>query len=220
MSILVDAVPALRVLIVDGDADTRDMYCDAFSSAGWYIAEASDGREAVVRVLTEKPSVIVTELRLPFISGLALCDILRRDPKTARLPILIVTSETRAVELAKAERVGANATLVKPASPDAMLLEMHRLVAFSASPIGSTSSLPAPAGRRTSLAKAYRPGATTSPLIQPANLVCPLCDRWLQYRKTYAGGVSHVHPEQWDIYTCASCGDFEYRHRTHKLRQC
>ena len=184
------------------------------------MAEAIDGREAMVRVLTERPSVIVTELRLPFISGLALCEILRGDPKTARLPILVVTSETRAVELAHAERVGANAILVKPASPDEMLLEMHHVVALSASAIRSTSSLPVPASRRTSLAKAYHREETTSPLVAPADLLCPHCLHSLQYRKTYLGGVSRRHQERWDVYTCAWCGEFEYRYRTRKLRQC
>jgi CheY-like chemotaxis protein len=140
MSALVAALPALRVLIIDGDADNRQMYREAFSTAGWYVTEAVDGREAIVRVLTEKPSVIVTELRLPFVDGLALCEILRRDVKTAMLPIVVVTSETRAIELAKAERVGANAVLVKPAPPDAILLEMHRCVLLPRSAIASLPS--------------------------------------------------------------------------------
>ena len=47
---------------------------------GWNVLEASDGREALVQALTARLSVIVTELPLPLIDGVVLCDILRRDP--------------------------------------------------------------------------------------------------------------------------------------------
>jgi len=216
MPALVDAFPRLRVLIVDGDDDNREMYREAFSGAGWSVEEARDGREALVQVLTSKPSVVVTELRLPFISGLALCEILRQDPKTAALPILVVTAEARAAKLAQAERMGANAILVKPRTPDAILLEMHRLLLSSSIP--AVSQLPAPAGRRTSLVKAHQRIETSDPSVPPVDLLCPICTRRLRYQKTYIGGVSQLHPERWDYYTCAECGNFQYRYRTRKLR--
>jgi CheY-like chemotaxis protein len=217
MSAFVAALPALRVLIVDGDADNRQMYREAFSTAGWYVAEAADGREAIVGILTEMPSVIVTELRLPFVDGLALCEIFRRDPKTAAIPIVVVTSETRAVELAKAERMGANVVLVKPSSPDAILLEMHRLL-LSTSRVSPRPQFPTPGGHRTSLAKARQRIETLDPSEPSINLLCPICARRLQYQKTNIGRVNRLHPERWDYYRCAECGDFQYRYRTRKLR--
>jgi CheY-like chemotaxis protein len=214
----VDLLPTLRVLIVDGDADSREVYREAFATAGWYVAEAVDGREALVRVLTEKPAVVVIELRLQFISGLALCEILRRDQKTATLPIVVVTAETSTAELARADRVGANAVLVKPKTADAILLEMHKaLLARPRLPL--RSPLPTPGAHRTSLVKAHHRIETSDPSVPPAELLCPVCTRRLQYQKTYIGGVNRLHPERWDYYVCAACGDFQYRYRTRKLRQ-
>ena len=84
-----------RVLVVDGDADNRELYRDCFTLSGWTVTEAVDGREALVQALITKPWVVVMELRLPLIDGVSLCEILRKDKVTATVPILVVTSETR-----------------------------------------------------------------------------------------------------------------------------
>jgi CheY-like chemotaxis protein len=209
-----------RVLVVDGDADNRELYRDSFTLEGWKVTEAWDGREALVHALTSRPSIVVTELRLPLIDGVALCEILRKDRATELVPILMVTSETRAVELARAERAGANAVLIKPSTPEVIVAEMKRLVqaASVAASQAPPSRLPVPSGRR-SLVRAHRRLSTTTPDQPPANLSCPICAQALRYQETFIGGVSSRHPERWDYYECARCGTFQYRNRTRKLRQ-
>src|SRR5690242_14771118 len=88
-----------RVLVADPDEDTRTLYRLALPPAGWEVSEASDGRDALTQALAEPPTFIITELRLPLIDGFALCEILRRDPATHSVPILVVTTETRPAEL-------------------------------------------------------------------------------------------------------------------------
>jgi two-component system chemotaxis response regulator CheY len=209
------------VLIVDGDGDNRELYRESFSLAGWNVTEASDGREALVRALTAKPWVVVTELRLPFIDGVSFCEILRQDEATAAVPILVVTSETRPAQLARAERAGANAVLIKPSTPDVVIAEAQRLVQAAFNEARSTPSrkLPAPAGRRTALVKAHHRHATTMPDVPPVNLMCPNCAHPLRYRETFVGGVNSRHSERWDYYECTRCGRFQYRYRTRKLRR-
>src|SRR5215510_12274953 len=110
--------PLPRVLIADGDLDNRELYRDSFTLAGWSVAEARDGREAIVHALVSRPWVVVTELRLPLIDGISLCEVLRRDSATTGVPIVVVTSETRVAELARARAAGASEVLVKPCMPD------------------------------------------------------------------------------------------------------
>lgn len=209
-----------RVLVVDGDADNRELYRDSFTLEGWAVVEAGDGREALVHALTSRPWVVVTELRLPLIDGVALCEILRRDRATEAVPILVVTSETRPVELARAERAGASAVLIKPSTPDLIVAEMKRLVesASNAAAFPALRTPSSPSGRR-SLVKAHRRLSTTTPDQPPVSLSCPICSRPLRYQETFIGGVNSRHPERWDYYGCARCGNFQYRHRTRKLRQ-
>jgi hypothetical protein len=67
--------------------------------------------------------------------------------------------------------------------------------------------------------KSFLRFVNTSPPRAPLQLVCPSCDRRLVYEQSYVGGVSARHAEQWDEYTCGSCGVYQYRHRTRTLRR-
>jgi len=79
-------------------------------------------------------------------------------------------------------------------------------------------SVPAsPRGARRSRSKAFVRFVTTSPPVIPPPVSCPSCDRPLAYERSYIGGVTERQQEQWDQYTCAKCGRFQYRHRTRKL---
>jgi CheY-like chemotaxis protein len=210
-----------RVLVVDGDADNRELYRDCFTLSGWTVTEAVDGREALVQALITKPWVVVMELRLPLIDGVSLCEILRKDKVTATVPILVVTSETRPSQLARAERAGANAVLIKPSTPDVVIAETERLVRAVTMHTQSTPfrELPSPTSRRTALVKAHHRHATTMPDVPAINLMCPICTQPLRYQETFVGGVNSRHSERWDYYDCARCGRFQYRYRTRKLRQ-
>src|SRR5207247_9875334 len=58
---------------------------------------------------------------------------------------------------------------------------------------------------------------TTTPETPAPRLFCPTCDQLLVYRQTVFNGVQP--PERWDYFHCATCGPFEYRHRTRRLRE-
>lgn len=230
-----DAVPAsapLRVLVADPDADTRALYQMALPVAGCEVTEASDGREALTKALVEPPSLIISELRLPLVDGYALCEILRRDAATRSVPILIVTADARATERDRIRKAGANAVLVKPVPPDAVLSAMRNLLTQSAN--GHHTSAPRSTAalsnvsatalarsdeHRTALAKSHERFQTTAPPTPPPALTCPSCDRSLKYEHSHVGGVSNRHPEQWDYYVCSTCGTFQYRQRTRKVRR-
>jgi CheY-like chemotaxis protein len=218
------AVHPVRVLVVDPDADTRALYREAFRTNGWDVVEGADGREALAKALTRPPALVVTEIRLPFLDGYALCDILRRDRATTAVPILVVTAEARLAGADGVRRVGANAVLVKPTTPEQVLAETRRLLSNHRDADRSYS--PA-AGRpvessqlRPRLSKSFARFETTKPPASPPQLVCPACDEPLTYEHSYVGGVNAKNAEQWDFYVCPrSLGTFQYRHRTRKLRR-
>src|SRR5262249_3514542 len=195
----------------------------------------SDGRDALVKALVRVPSLVMTELRLPLIDGLTLCSILRTDRVTERVPILIVTSDTRPSAAAEARRLGVDAMLVKPTPACAVLLEMQRLLARStelgnrsatarATAVAQLQKAADPFGerraKRVTLPHAHDRALTSTPPMPPPELVCPGCDRFLTYTYSQVGGVSARYAEQWDYYTCGSaCGTFQYRQRTRTLRR-
>src|SRR5262245_1492732 len=120
-----------RLLIVDPNVDNRDPYCGALTMAGWNVAEAADGLDALVQLLTTRTSLLlVTELGLPIIDGISLCEIVRRDPMTSAVPILVLTDETRA---SRATQVGSDAVFIKPSTPHLIVNEIRRLLTRNAS---------------------------------------------------------------------------------------
>jgi CheY-like chemotaxis protein len=223
------------ILIADPDQDNRALYHEALRAAGYAVTEACDGRTALTEALTRPPALLLMELRLPLVDGYGLCEVLRRDPETRSLPILVVTAETRERELRRIREAGANAVLVKPAMPDVVLREVERwlfdardarqslpeaTVETAATPCAPVSAgTDGRSGRRTPSVKAHTRFVTTKPPLTPPTLMCPSCDRALAYEESYVGGVSQRHAEQWDYYDCSVCGTFQYRQRTRKLRR-
>lgn len=219
----VSASGDLRVLLIDRDEDTRQLYARYLKLAGCDIDEAYDGRDGLVKALSRHYDVIVTDTRVPGIDGYQLCDLLRGDPTTHVVPIIVITGEAYPGDLERARRAGANVVLVRPCLPETLLLEIRRVrhASRNSAPrnLASFESTHGTGGRRTTLSRAHRRGDTTTPPAIPPTLVCPACDQPLAYQRSHVGGVSDRHPEQWDYYQCpAGCGTFQYRQRTRKLR--
>jgi DNA-binding response OmpR family regulator len=220
MTATASAVPDLQpkgiVVVADQNDDTRLLYADAFRRDGWRVVEAIDGRDALVKALTSGASLVVTDLRLPFIDGLALCEVLRRDQATRAVPIVVITAEARHADLMRIARCGATAVLTKPAAFDEVLGEGRRLLEEAQREGGNArpTAVAHPDGRRRRPVDA----AAATPARETPRLLCPMCSRPLTLESRRIGGVGRI--EQWDVLVCngGGCGEFEYRHRTGKLR--
>jgi CheY-like chemotaxis protein len=221
----------LSVLLAEYHDDTRALYGDYLKRAGCMVEEAADGREALAKAIARRHDIVITETRLPGIDGYSLCQLLRRDASTMSTPVIVVTSDAMVCDLERARAAGADATLVKPCLPEALLSEMQRLMEHrltrddSVEPVADRSDdnslIVERAGvRRPILSRIHRRGPTTTPPLAPPNLRCPVCDKALVYHHSNIGGVSARHPEQWDYFDCPiECGTFEYRQRTRKIRR-
>ena len=212
-----DPLSAARVLVAEHDADARALYCELFQSTGADVVEAADGREALVSALSEPPALLFTALRLPLLDGYALCEILRRDLATAKVPILVLTGDVRPPSAVRVRAAGADTVILKPASRAQLLAEARRLLVSRA-----RRTLGRPGGELGEAKNRKRRNAserfeTTTPAVPPPSLTCPRCERPLTHQRSYVGGVL-TRAEQWDEFECATCGRFEYRHRTASLR--
>jgi CheY-like chemotaxis protein len=216
------------VLIADPDTDARALYRASLGLRGWVVEEADDGTEALVKVFSRHPKLIVTETRLPTFDGYTLCELLRKDATTHRVPVLFLTA-TQSTQVDRARLAGADAVLAKPCHPERLLQEMDWLIdhieelhaertARADSASRSAEVLDRLTGRRATQVRARQRFVTTSPPLVPPDLFCPSCVRRLAYDRSHLGGVSDRLPEQWDYYVCVNCGTFQYRHRTRKLR--
>ena len=223
------------VLLVDRDADTRQMYAVYLQSAHYATDQAEDGRTALAKALTSHPEVIVTETRLPGISGYDLARVLRDDRDAKDIRIIFLTGDGYASDLARAEATGADAVLVKPCLPAVLAQAISRLFSKGAEVRERSDRAIAKAALKLEVAKqtvertrasremlshTHRRRDTTTPPLTVPNLRCVQCDAPLRYVKSYIGGVSVKQQEQWDYFECVNgCGTFQYRQRTRTVRR-
>lgn len=114
-----------RILVVDDDRDTRFLLRLIFEGAEYEVEEAHNGAAAVRVVQDEPPDIVVTDIVMPVMDGVALIGALRSDALTARLPILAVSGSPE-IELAAAR---ADAVLGKPFDNAELLAVVSSLLA-------------------------------------------------------------------------------------------
>jgi CheY-like chemotaxis protein len=226
--------PERLALIVDPDADSRDAYGTILTPMAPAIEYAEDGRQALAIAIGHPPRFVITETRLAFIDGYTLCSLLRSDPLTADVPIVILTGDTSPGDLKRARGAGADSVLIKPCDSFALVQAvalgrerswpsedgLHAQPGHLPSQrVQSDSTAGPPTQHSRFLVRDHQRYETSAPPIAPPPLRCPSCDHALEYVRSYVGGVSAHFSEQWDYYTCHSaCGMFQYRQRTRRLR--
>ena len=113
------------VLIVDDDTQHRDISATILRHHGYTIIEAADGERAVQLALEQRPSVILMDVRLPILNGWAATERLKRDPRTAGIPIIIFTAHALEEDRLESASSGADSYLAKPCEPLRILAEVR-----------------------------------------------------------------------------------------------
>lgn len=105
---------AWKVLIAEDDAIVRRIMTCGLVKEGFNVVESIDGLDALDKVEQVRPDLIVTDVMMPKMDGLALCQKLREDAETEKLPIIIVSASAATTDVRQGYQVGANAYLRKP----------------------------------------------------------------------------------------------------------
>ena len=114
--------PAL-ILIVDDELSILALLEDVLHDAGFAVACAQNGREALEQALVNPPALIVTDLMMPIMDGRALAERLRQHPATATIPIVVMSAAYKAQP---ADRFAAAAP--KPFALDTLLASIEQLL--------------------------------------------------------------------------------------------
>jgi two-component system chemotaxis response regulator CheY len=118
---------SLRVMTVDDSKTMRDMVSFTLREAGFAVSEAEDGQKALAALRTGSADLIITDLNMPNMDGIALIRALRNDPKYRAVPILMLTTEADATKKAEGRSAGATGWIVKPFSPDKLIEVVRRV---------------------------------------------------------------------------------------------
>ena len=117
-----------KILVVDDEPDALDVVGFKIKEAGMTPIFAHDGAHAIVMAREERPALIVLDLMLPAVDGLEVCKILRRDPKTTKIPILMLTAKATELDRVIGLELGAADYVTKPFSPRELILRIKNLL--------------------------------------------------------------------------------------------
>ncbi len=115
------AVTALRTVVVDDNADARELVADLLRSRGHDVMTAGDGYEGLVMIRDHRPDVALVDLGLPGIDGLTLAQLLREQCPDLPTRLVALTGYGLAGDLQRTKEAGFDAHLVKPATAAAIL---------------------------------------------------------------------------------------------------
>jgi DNA-binding response OmpR family regulator len=116
------------VLVADDDADIRDLVTFKLEQAGFDVITAEDGPTALSAAHERVPDIAVLDVSMPGMSGLDVCRMLRADPATAGMMIIILTARAQETDVEGGFSAGADDYLIKPFSPRELTSRVQALL--------------------------------------------------------------------------------------------
>jgi two-component system OmpR family response regulator len=116
------------ILIADDDSDARDLLTVTLESAGYRALGAKDGNTAARILTVAKPVGMITDVRMPAMNGMELCQLARSTPAIRDMAILMVSGNNHAYDVDAGLGAGADAYLSKPIAPRELVSQLQTLI--------------------------------------------------------------------------------------------
>lgn len=117
------------ILIVDDALSMRGLVSMTLKNSGYNVIEASDGKDALNKLASAgKVDLIVSDLNMPNMDGIALIKALKNDPKYKFIPVVMLTTEGQDAKKEEGRLAGAKAWIVKPFKPDVLLSTIKKII--------------------------------------------------------------------------------------------
>jgi CheY-like chemotaxis protein len=104
------------------------MYAQQLELSGFDVIEAGNGEDAVTRTAADSPDVVLMDVSLPVLDGWEATRRLKTDERTAHIPIVALTAHDESGDLQRATRAGCDWFVPKPCPPDALIVEIQRVL--------------------------------------------------------------------------------------------
>jgi two-component system, chemotaxis family, chemotaxis protein CheY len=118
-----------KILIIDDSATVRQQVRMALESAGFDVEEAvdgADGRDRIGRAVNL--SAVVCDVNMPRMNGIEMLEAVKGDPKNAKLPIMMLTTEGQPALVKRAKAAGATGWIVKPFKADLLVAALQKVI--------------------------------------------------------------------------------------------
>jgi CheY-like chemotaxis protein len=120
----------MKILLVDDDPDIRRIGMLSLEKVGGFgVAVAVSGAEALHKVRDERPDLILLDMMMPDMDGMATLGALRAEPESAAVPVIFMTAKVQGGEVERYLRAGAAGVIEKPFDPLALPAQIKRILA-------------------------------------------------------------------------------------------
>ena len=121
-------MPIHKVLVVDDSKTELHYLSDVLTRGGYAVRTAENGDEALRRLEEDRPDLIFCDILMPRLDGYQTCAIIKRNPRFAAVPVIMLSSKDGLFDKARGRMVGSEDYLTKPFTKDQLLqaVEAHR----------------------------------------------------------------------------------------------
>jgi two-component system, OmpR family, alkaline phosphatase synthesis response regulator PhoP len=117
-----------KVLVVDDEVNITQILEFSIGSEGFDVITAQNGEEAIEKARREQPDLIILDIMMPKIDGYEACRILKANPLTKNIPVVLLTAKGRDIDKRLGMEVGATDYIVKPFSPNKLVERINQLL--------------------------------------------------------------------------------------------
>ncbi len=166
-----------RILVVEDECDIADLIGFNLQRAGYEALKAHDGIVGTEMAMRERPDLIILDLMLPGRDGYAVFRELKRDPRTASTPVIMLTAKAQTEDRIQGLEAGADDYLVKPFSPKELMLRVQAILKRAEAPPGAVDFSHGPFRFDKNALKFYLNNETAELTATEFKLLLFLCER-------------------------------------------
>jgi two-component system phosphate regulon response regulator PhoB len=116
------------ILVADDESDVVDLISRNLRTAGFQVTNAIDGTSALSKARVERPALIVLDVMMPGLTGFEVCKLLKGDPTTEGISVLLLTAKAEEIDRILGFELGADDYLTKPFSPRELVLRVQSIL--------------------------------------------------------------------------------------------
>ncbi len=117
-----------KILVVDDEINITQILEFSIGAEGYEVIAAQNGEEAIDKARREQPDLIILDIMMPIIDGYEACRILKANPLTKNIPVILLTAKGRDIDKRLGYEVGATDYIIKPFSPNKLIDRIHELL--------------------------------------------------------------------------------------------
>ena len=117
-----------KILVAEDERDIRDLIAFTLQFAGHQVLTANNGEEAVQLTQKEIPDLVLTDVRMPKMTGYEACKLIKADPTTQHIPVVFLSAKGQEAEVQTGLDSGADEYLLKPFAPDQLTRKVAEIL--------------------------------------------------------------------------------------------